>query len=450
MATANRTVPIPLNPTESEQERLRQTLEKYQYCRQKTLEYCWNNPKRPSDLVTSKSQAEKALYHELRDETDEQLHGNLVQKAIKDVTTVMDTLQTQWEKGERISKPEWNIEREWSMTYDTKAGTFSKHEATFSTTTENVTLRYETPSRPERTPYGRYVLSKDWQLTTSKLVHDHGQYWIHLGVRRELTDQHWTRQPTVQVSNTPREDASRVLGVDLNVKGYTAVTSAGGFHGNADYLNHRRTQYEQLRGELQETGTKSAYLRLQERSGTESAWFDQYAHEVANTIIQDAIETRATHIVFENLKGIRKRMSNLPKYQQWAFGRVQEYVEYKAIERGIKVVFVKPENTSKKCSFIGCEHSSDGNRCGKEFECTECSRSWNADYNAARNIGLRWLKHNVVPTSRTCSSGKAKSQLALMSGVLSVEDSGASHCSKDWMSTDKPTVQLRSKLAVGD
>jgi hypothetical protein len=151
-----------------------------------------------------------------------QLHSNLVQKAIKDVTTVTDTLQTQWKKGEQISKLEWDIEHEWSMTYDTKAGTFSKHKSTFSTTTENVTLRYETPARPEQTPYGRYVLSKDWQLTTSKLVYDHGQYWLHLGVRCGLTDQHWTRQPTVQVSNTPREDASRVLGVDLNVKGYTA------------------------------------------------------------------------------------------------------------------------------------------------------------------------------------------------------------------------------------
>jgi hypothetical protein len=39
MATANRTVPIPLNPTENEQQRLRQTLDKYQYCRQKTLQY---------------------------------------------------------------------------------------------------------------------------------------------------------------------------------------------------------------------------------------------------------------------------------------------------------------------------------------------------------------------------------------------------------------------------
>jgi transposase len=114
------------------------------------------------------------------------------------------------------------------------------------------------------------VLSRDWWLTTSKLVYDHGRYWLHLGFRCELTDQHWTRESSVQVSNTPRDDVSRVLGVNLNVKGYTAVISAGGFHGNADYLNHRQRLYEQLHGELQETGTRSEYLRLQEWSGTES------------------------------------------------------------------------------------------------------------------------------------------------------------------------------------
>ena len=445
MAKANRTVRIPVDPTQAEQERLRQTLEDYQYCRKQTLDYCWNNPKQPSDLVTSKSQAEDALYHDLRDETDEQLHSNLVQKAIKDVTSALSGLKEIWKNGNRISKPAWNIENEWSMTYDTKAGSFSKYEATFSTTTDNVKLRYETPARPEQTLYEKYVLDTDWQFTTSRLVYEYGEYWLHLGVKQQLNDQHWTQRDSVQVSGTPKENVSGVLGVDLNVKGYTAVTSAGRFHGNADHLNHRRKQYEQLRGELQETGTRSAYLRLQERSGTESSWFDQYAHEVANGIIEDAIETRATHIAFEKLKGIRRRMSNLPKYQQWMFGRIQEYVEYKAIKHGINTVFIKPHNTSKKCSFIGCEHSCDANRQRKAFECTECECSWNADYNASRNIGVRGLRSSEVPASQTCSSGKATSQLALMSGVLSVEESDASHFSEDWMSTDKPTT-----LLVGD
>ncbi|ESS12594.1 MAG: transposase, IS605 OrfB family, central region, partial [uncultured archaeon A07HR60] len=338
MVGANRTVILPLEtPSSDEDERFHQTVDKYQYCRDRASEYCWHNPTQPDDIVTSKRAVEDALYHDLREETDG-LHANLVQKALKDVTSAMDSVTNAWKRGERISKPTWDPSDSWVMTYDTRAGTFSKHDATFATTGSTVTLEYQTPASLEENPYTNYVLSSEWELTTSKLVYRHGQYWLHLGIKRDVSDQHWTTQADTEVSNAPPEDTSRVLGVDLNVKGWTAVTSAGGFHGNADYLNHRRTQDEQLRGELQQTGTRSAYLRLQERSGTESAWFDEYAHSVSNTLIEDARDTRATHIAFEKLDGIRTRMSNLPTYQQWMFGRVQEYVEYKAAEHGISVV----------------------------------------------------------------------------------------------------------------
>jgi len=439
MVDANRTIPIPVNPNEEQQECICHTLQDYQYCREQTVEYCWDNPKQPSDLVTSKSQAEKALYHELRDEANEELHANLVQKAIQDVTSAMSSLKTDWKKGERISKPEWNIDEEWAMTYDTKAGTFSKHDAEFSTTTENVTLQYETPARPENTPYGEYVLSNEWSRTTSKLVYDHGQYWLHLTVKRDLSEQHWTQRDDVQVSDTPEEDTSRVLGVDVNVKGYTAVTSAGGFHGNADQLNHRRKQYEQLRGELQETGTRSAYLKMHERSGTESAWFDQYAREVTNNVIDDALRTRATHIVLETLTGIRKRMSNQPKYQQWLFKRIQQYIEYRAVEYGIQVVFVNPKNTSKSCSHIGCGHTSDSNRHGKLFDCEDCGRSWNSDYNAGRRIGLDWLFENVVDTSNSSNSNTSSNS---SSGNNSGNNSGNSGSSNS--SSSVPACQMCS------
>jgi putative transposase len=441
---ANRTLILPLEtPTSDEHERFHRTVEKYQHCRKRAREYCWQNPKQPDDIVTSKSEVEDALYHDLREETDE-LHANLVQKAIKDVTNAMSAAKKAWKRDERISKPTWDTSEAWVMTYDTRAGTFSKHNARFATAEATVELAYQTPSHLDGTLYDKYVLSTKWELTTSKLAYRDGQYWLHLGVKRELSDQHWTARVNREVSNAPNEDTSRVLGVDLNVKGWTAVTSAGGFHGNADYLNHRRDQYEALRGELQQTGTRSAYLRFHERAGTESAWFDEYAHLVSNAIIEDALDTRSTHIAFEKLKGIRKRMSNLPKYQQWLFGRVQEYTEYKATEHGISVVYVNPKNTSKGCSHTECRTVSDSNRGEKQFECVGCGRSWNADYNAARNIGLRHIFDSLLPASQTCSSGKTTCQLAFMSGVLSVTERDVSHVSKEWMSTDKPTA-----LAVG-
>ncbi len=53
-----------------------------------------------------------------------------------------------------------------------------------------------------------------------------------------------------------------VLGVDLNVTGAFAATSAGAFIGSAYYLNHKRDRYEQRRTRLQQTGTRSAYLTI--------------------------------------------------------------------------------------------------------------------------------------------------------------------------------------------
>lgn len=197
-------------------------------------------------------------------------------------------------------------------------------------------------------------------------------------------------------------------------------------------------QYEALRKELQQTGTRSAHQRLQARRGTESAWFDEYAHCVANRIVEDALETKATHVVFEDLEGIRDRISNDSDYQQWMFERVQDYTRYKLEPYGVDVQTVYPRNTSKRCSHTDCQHVSDRNCTGKGFECVSRGRSWNADYNAARNIGLRYLEE-TVPSSQTCSTGKATRQLALMSGIYALD---AGYSGTAWMVTDKPTTSV--------
>lgn len=113
-----------------------QTILPYVYCQQETVEHCWpNTPTQPHDLKTSKRDAENALYNRLRAATDEQLHANLVQKAIKDATAAVGSCKTSWENGGRISKPDF-YDRDlpgYTMTYDKRAATYSRYEATFST-----------------------------------------------------------------------------------------------------------------------------------------------------------------------------------------------------------------------------------------------------------------------------------------------------------------------------
>ncbi len=446
MVEANRTVSIPLTLPEESNPAFHQTILLYAYCQQETVEHCWpETPTQPDDLQTSKQDAENALYDRLREDTNEQLHSNLVQKAIKDATSAISSCKTSWENGDRISKPNF-YDRDapgYTMTYDKRAATYGRYEATFSTVNGTVTCRYELPAEIEETPYGEYVLDRRWSFSTSKLVFDGTRFWLHAVMKRQFGDGPvYAPQTDNASSDTHNEDTHRVLGVDLNVDGATAVTATGQFYGNADALNAYRDEQEQLRGELQQTGTRSAHLRFQQRRGTEWRYYDQYAHHVANSLKQEALRVRATHVAFENLTRIRKRISNLPKFQQWLFTKIRKYTEYKLERYGVTVDTTNPEYTSQGCSRTDCDCVDEDNRDGKHFECLDCGYTVNSDYNAAKNIGFRYLSEELSsPASPTCSSGQATSQLALVSGTLTPSGNFAEH---DWVSTDKPLPQQAS------
>jgi IS605 OrfB family transposase len=141
--------------------------------------------------------------------------------------------------------------------------------------------------------------------------------------------------------------------VDLNVDGHLAVTSTGAFIGNADYLTHKRREYKKWRGQMQQTGTRSAHLTMTSLGGRFANWSEDYLHRVSKALVQEALAHDTTHIAFEKLKHIRDRISNASKFQQWAFRRIQEYTEYKAAEHGIEVekhcTQVTPELTQVWC-----------------------------------------------------------------------------------------------------
>jgi len=66
---------------------------------------------------------------------------------------------------------------------------------------------------------------------------------------------------------------------------------------------------------------------------------------------------------------------------------LRQYIEYKALLNGVKVVAIAPAYTSQTCS--SCKHI--GKRTNKVFKCnnTNCNiDSIDADFNAAQNISL--------------------------------------------------------------
>lgn len=202
-----------------------------------------------------------------------------------------------------------------------------------------------------------------------------------------------------------------VLGVDLGVNNI-AISSTGTFW-SADGINHWRKEYEKHRGSLQQTGTRAAHEAIEGVGPKEYGRFEIYLHGVANELIEEAVEHGCSHIVFEDLTHIRENIPQATWQHVWVFRRLFQYVEYKAAEHDVEAVQVPPNHTFQRCSTCGCTH--EDNRDGEHFECLKYGYQNHTDYNAAKNIGFRYLRRR-----KNAADGGAPVDVALNRETLDV------------------------------
>jgi putative transposase len=153
------------------------------------------------------------------------------------------------------------------------------------------------------------------------------------------------------------------------------------------------------------------------------------------------VERGVNGIVFEDLDGIRERMSDDKKFQQWAFRRIVEIVSYKAEEHGIFVDDVPSEYTSQECSR--CGYVSRDNLNGKRLCCNSCGRSVHRDYDAAVSVAVKYVR---LHSSQTCSNGGVSVNAALKSGTLDAEQDAVR--SVQLGSLTSPMPQRATKLVT--
>ncbi|MFC7132724.1 MULTISPECIES: RNA-guided endonuclease InsQ/TnpB family protein [Salinibaculum] len=425
-----RTVKVKLDVPDERCDDLHQTKKQFLNCANTTAEWAWRHPK--DYCVTSKQKAENALYEQLRGETE--LTANLVQKGIRRAIEATKSGVARLKKGENTSQPHFDA---WSVVYDKRSATFHRDYVSLSTVNGRVECDYVLPDNPEGTPIGKYLLNEEYEFRMSTLQYDRnsGSFYLHARMRRT------TDELEQSISDSSRAKHRTVLGVDLNVDGSLAVTSTGAFIGNADAMNHRRREIEKTRGSMQQAGTRSAHLSIQSMKDRERRWMQDELHRVSNQILEEARDHECTHIAFENLTDIRKRMTGAKRFHAWAFRRLSQYVEYKADMYGIEVEQVNPAHTSQRCTHCGFTHGSN-RRSKHEFVCQKCKYELNADYNASKNIAQKLLKR--LHSGQTSSSGGAPCQCALTSGTLNLNgDYTASDPeSAEGESTDKPTTSV--------
>jgi putative transposase len=398
-----RTAVVKLAVSDEQRAALHATAEQYLHCANRTAAFCWDDASY-KQCRTHKRNVRDALYDDLRDETE--LQAQLVQAAIKRGVEAVKGCVERWKKGQRVSRPVFTSA---TMDYDRRCATFRRRELSLSTVEGRIVCPFVLPS-DSPTPYERYVLGEEYEFRQSTIRYDDAtdEFYAHITTRRYDGDE----DPD---GSTDTEHRS-VLGIDLGVNSL-AVASTGTFWQGDDY-DHWVREFEKRRAKMQQRETQAGHRAMKRLGRRERAWRKQYLHTLANDIVTEAAENDCSGIVFEELDGIRERLPQANWHHIWAFRRLYEYVAYKAPERGVSVETVEPNHTSQRCSK--CGFTAKANRDGTEFRCRSCGYELNADYNAAKNIGLRYARneHHRLRSSQMSSGGDAPVDVRLNRGTM--------------------------------
>jgi len=205
----------------------------------------------------------------------------------------------------------------------------------------------------------------------SHLYKEDGRFYINITVTKEVQ---------------ARDEYDGVLTVDIGQR-YLAVSVAS--HRNQPRFQGRdirgiRRHYNWLRKKLGEKKLKKEINRLNDK---EKRKVNQRLHEIAKNLVEEADEHNEV-IAIGNLKGLRKNNKDKGKtfnriISNFPYGKFTEYIEYKAREKGIRVIKVNEHYTTRTCSKCGYRKES---RPSKEFKCPNCGYQINADFNGAKNI----------------------------------------------------------------
>lgn len=208
---------------------------------------------------------------------------------------------------------------------------------------------------------------------------------------------------TVEVPEEDVPDIEEFIGVDFGQTDI-AVTNDGKCY-SSDELRKVRKKYSKVRASVQSKGTKGSKKLLKRLSGKERRFVSITNHTIAKQIVAQA-KQQGKGIAIEDLTHIRKTAkpkskANKTELNRWSFYQLRQFLTYKALLNGVKLVVIPPAYTSQNCHV--CNHI--GIRKGKHFRCENCGNIMDADINAAHNIAT-WgciVGHPEKPSMLYCS-----------------------------------------------
>jgi putative transposase len=246
------------------------------------------------------------------------------------------------------------------------------------------------------------IINGEYQITASQIVKHKRKWFINLGYNFEAE---------------PIElDEYKVLGIDLGVVNVATMQIYDNQNNKYEWLKynqcildgseliHHRQKIEARKINLQKQSKFAGKGRcghgyiakmkpLNKIRKSIANFRDTYNHKISRYIVDFAIRYGCGTIQMEDLAGFPTHQKN--KFlDNWSYYDLQQKIEYKANEHGIKVNFIKPQYTSQRCNECGYIHM-DNRKTQAEFKCVKCGHKSNADINAAKNIAILGIEQVI-------------------------------------------------------
>ena len=260
-----------------------------------------------------------------------------------------------------------------SVRYDKNSYTLFPNKNQISLLTVNGRKRYDLVI-PKY--YQKYFDS--WKNTSADLCLYKNKVYIHITFEKDITD---------------TKPNNKLIGIDRGINNI-AVVSNNQFFGGGQVKNIVN-KHKRLRKLLQRSGTKSAKRHLKKLSGKEKRFRADINHQISKKII--ASLNPGDTIVLEDLTGIRNKRMKKPQrtlINGWSYFQLEQFLTYKAAEKGIRIKYIDARYTSQRCSKCGFICRS--NRKEHSFCCKQCGFKLNADLNASRNICMKALESYML------------------------------------------------------
>lgn len=194
---------------------------------------------------------------------------------------------------------------------------------------------------------------------------------------------------TIEIPDSEVKDVDQFIGVDFGQTDIAVLSDGTNY--NSEQLKKVRKKYSKIRASVQSKGTKGSKKLLKRLSGRERRFVSINNHTISKQIVAKAKE-QGKGIAIEDLTNIRKTAKSKSKAQKtelnrWSFYQLRQFLTYKSLLNGVKLIAIPPAYTSQTCSV--CQHigtKENSFRKGKKFACANCGHVADADVNAAHNI----------------------------------------------------------------